>query len=415
MLTALLIVILIVLIYFAAKLTPSTYELVPQAITIATCAVASLGYLFIANISHHELSRRYSAGSITTGGAVPIGAIIRGTFKQVANLTHLTLSTGATFASLGMGGDTIVDVAFLAIGAAELTARLGMFLHSGSSFIMEILRSGFEGGPDAVADRSRRLLAELAPDARANLFALIRSGMQTLLEVAGTVLSALIPDDGGVFAVGASWLGSIGGAIGTPQWFNGLRGIYNLIPETLRSYVESGTKLQELFHGVLDVLNTTITNASVGLYQSAINAVRTTSWKRMALSALMPMTMAPQVGITIASQFGPTREFIRSRLHDARTHTELAADLVQHTLGLLFAAAYVLQSDNSTVESSNSTVAVASQPITALQPITVDANAQLAGTVPDQQIIVNDQQVIVNDQQAVMPQRIADADTTVAF
>lgn len=349
MFTALLIVILLVLVFYAARTAGGTRDRTEHITYVAAAAAFAGSYMFFGPDVLVPRPDPPKPRPTASGGAIPIAAIIRGTVKQVANLTHVTLSTGATFASLGMGGDTIVDCAFLALGAAELTARLGMFLASDMEFIQNIVATGFEGGPDAVAARAAALLRAMTPASRAKLFDLIRSGMQTLLEVAGTVLSAIIPDDGGAIAVGASWLGSIGGAIGTPQWFSGLRGVYNLVPEGLQAYVESEAKLEALFGGILDAVDSTVTSADVGLYASATRAIREASWKRIALAALLPSTMAPQIGLTVAAQFGPTREFVRGRIREARGHVEVAADLVQHALGLLFAAAYVLQSNEASV------------------------------------------------------------------
>lgn len=274
-------------------------------------------------------------------GAADMNQLLRSGLRQAKNLLQITLSSGATVASLGAGGDTIVDALFLVFSSGQMMADMGTFLYSNSDEIVKLSQVGFVGGPVGAAQRAMAVHTSYPVEQQASAKAIIINNFQSLLELGGAILSTFIPDDGGFIAVGASWLGSIGGAIGTAMWHNALVGIYSLIPATLRAYIEDPVKLSNFLSSILDGV-AAIINSDQDIWTNAKQMWKQTGWKTKLAAVIFPPILSSHVALTVAGQTEYGRKAVISVIDNVRPHIADTVKLVHMVMGLLFSSSVIL-------------------------------------------------------------------------
>jgi hypothetical protein len=274
-------------------------------------------------------------------GAADMNQLLRSGLRQAKNLLQITLSSGATVASLGAGGDTIVDALFLVFSSGQMMADMGTFLYSNSDEIVKLSQVGFVGGPVGAAQRAMAVHTSYPVEQQVSAKAIIINNFQSLLELGGAILSTFIPDDGGFIAVGASWLGSIGGAIGTAMWHNALVGIYSLIPATLRAYIEDPVKLSNFLSSILDGV-AAIINSDQDIWTNAKQMWKQTGWKTKLAAVIFPPILSSHVALTVAGQTEYGRKAVISVIDNVRPHIADTVKLVHMVMGLLFSSSVIL-------------------------------------------------------------------------
>lgn len=298
--------------------------------------------------TYSDLSGETIVADAKLGGADIVGSadmnqIFRMGLRQAKNLLQISLSSGATVASLGAGGDTVVDALFLVFSSAQMLADLGIFLYNSSAEVVQLSGVGFVGGPVGAAQRAMAIHTSYPPDQQAAAKSIIINNFQSLLEVGGAILSTFIPDDGGFIAVGASWLGSIGGAVGTTVWHNALVGIYSLIPQALREYIEDPVKLSDFLSSILDGA-AKIVNSDQNIWTNAKQMWSEVSWKTKLAAVVFPPILSSHVALTVAGQTEYGRKAVNMVIDNVRPHIADTVKLVHMVLGLLFSSSVIISS-----------------------------------------------------------------------
>lgn len=304
------------------------------------------------------------------GGFVKIPKIPKNIMAQillaVKSAVHVGAGTTAAVASLGMGGDTIVDILFIALSAAEMMATITQFIYgmatasvSGedgqkTNLIAEISRLGFATGPMGVANSVRDLLKRV-PNL-VEICSYMTSAFDQIISIAMTVLSAFIPDDAGTISVAGAYGGKlVTAAVGSPLWYASIIGIFELIPAQLRKYVTQPEELRGLFLRIIEFVQTTVLSADKTFLQKMSMFAAGATASGLAASSVLVGFMAPPIAaaglttslaiqtanVAIATDSG--RKYLRDVLEDVKPNLDVAVDVVFTSLPLLFGCAIVLQ------------------------------------------------------------------------
>lgn len=283
----------------------------------------------------------------------------------VKSAVHVSAGTAATIASVGMGGDTIVDVLFIVMSAAEMMATITQFIYGlgtaavtvggkSTNLIAEISRLGFSRGPLGVSTEVRALLAQV-PNL-AQICGYLTSAFDQIISIAMTVLSAFIPDDAGIIAVAGSYGGKLAtAAVGSPIWYAAIIGIFELIPASLRKYVTQPEELRKLFLRIIEFVQNTVLSANKTMLEKMSMFAAGATASGLAASSVLVGFMAPPVaaaGLTtslaiqtanVALATDSGRKYLREVLDDLKPNLDVAVNVVFTSLPLLFGCAVILQ------------------------------------------------------------------------
>jgi hypothetical protein len=237
--------------------------------TAVTCTgLVCIGIHYEESISGNE--------KITQGGngadvhtSIVTDAAFRTILRNSKHLLRTTVSTSASVASAGMGGDVLVEVLILTLDAAAYLAQI-MALQNAETWsnLGRLFTMGFEGGPDKVAIHSQKLLDELTPSAQANLVTIARLSIEQIAGMVGQIISAFIPNDG----ASASWittevivgLTSETAMVASRAPYQTISGIYSNMPAAVRTLLENPEQLRTTLLWLLGVIRETLFSPNQG-------------------------------------------------------------------------------------------------------------------------------------------------------
>jgi len=193
--------------------------------------------------------------------------VLRNTKKGIRTAAAAT----ATAASMGTGGDTLVEVSFLALDAAEYLAVTTRMLAGAEAMRgagWESLkavgrRDAFRGGPPGVHAflEAARGGPPAAPQTRegeeealAPFCAFVRQNIEKSVEIAGSIISSFIPNDSGTVAWVATEAVLAAIRLGAGHPFALVAAAYAALPQWTKDLLEEPERLGKLLNTFLDYL-----------------------------------------------------------------------------------------------------------------------------------------------------------------
>jgi hypothetical protein len=173
--------------------------------------------------------------------------------RRVFQLIRIGGATGGVIASLGFGGDTIVDIILLLLPVAKLGVDLAWAAKN--PLAKKLVTIDFEGGLDAVEAKTEKILADIQKDKEAKrilkqLCVEFQGILGSVSSTFGQIVTAFIPDDFGLAGTAAEEIIVTAGSDSYPL----LRAFYDKMPELARELLENKKKLAKFINTVLDLL-----------------------------------------------------------------------------------------------------------------------------------------------------------------
>jgi hypothetical protein len=185
----------------------------------------------------------------------------------------------AAAASMGLGGDTLVELSSLALEAGGYLAALGSMLASFANdgatahlrAVLGSLQGDFGKGPAGMLPALEAVRAGMGDGSAvlAPVCSFVRTNIEKSIEITGLVISSFVPNDAGVagWAATEAVLAAIRLAAGRP--FSLFRSAYELLPVVARELLEDPAKLALLLNHFIDYLKENLFAPNKSLLDSA--------------------------------------------------------------------------------------------------------------------------------------------------
>lgn len=192
--------------------------------------------------------------------------------RYVCYALKVATSATAEGSTLGLGGEELVQTAFISVDAAILGSWLTWFTSSlldnseASNVVQKTLAINFDGGPRAIAAQADAICASLRPEDAEPVTKLALSLKRRVAVLIGDVCSLFIPND---LAIGGVVITEMLTRIVASDASEGLRKLvawYELISTQHRAYLEDSTRLTEL----LQLANEEVHKAVVYEYEKPL-------------------------------------------------------------------------------------------------------------------------------------------------
>lgn len=299
------------------------------------------------------LASQHKVETIKSGGAIMSKDVIKQLLIAIKSMLHIGSASTAAVATLGLGGDMIVDILFLLFSAAEMMARLTAVLVGSLQQIIEISKLGFATGPAGVKDATMKILSLVPADTLESLCGNVRASLSIVVEIATAVIGTFIPDDMGTITVAGTYFMNIAGiVVGSPAWYEAIVAFYELIPQNLRKYVQEPEELRLLLIKILTFIQETVFAANISTRRkiAQLMAGAVASGYAASTAIMMPLfipaSLTASAGIQTANIAFATetgREYARDAIEAMKPHVDICVNLVHISLPLLFGSAVCLQ------------------------------------------------------------------------
>lgn len=173
--------------------------------------------------------------------------------RRVFQLIRIGGSTGGVVASLGLGGDTIVDIILLLLPVAKLGVDVAWAAQN--PIAKKLVTIDFDGGPQAVEAKTDKILKQLNQDANSKqalkeLCVQFEGILGSVSSTFGQIVTAFIPDDFGLAGTAGEEIIMTAGSASYPL----LRAFYEKMPKISRELLEDKKNLAKFINTVLDLL-----------------------------------------------------------------------------------------------------------------------------------------------------------------
>lgn len=193
------------------------------------------------------------AGSAFTIPKLKLKLSMKDVLRNAGKGIKSVVSGVAVAGTVGMGGDTVVEILSIVLDSALWLGQLGMVFLNGvgeaGPTLQKIWDMDFAGGVNAIHDRMRVIVAEAGGPTSA-VFAEMRrvysDTIDWLLSLLGTAISACIPDDAGTVGWAISELLIMTLRTGSANAFWAAQSVYNALPEIARAFLEKPESLRDL-------------------------------------------------------------------------------------------------------------------------------------------------------------------------
>lgn len=365
-----LIVIIIVLIYFAWTKNPNIVQwLIVGALLAATNYVLNCNCLCDNPEEKHIIAK----GSGVSSYVLPklnIEEVTKETVGKALKLlkksSHSAASVAASAASIGLGGDIIVDLLYLTLDSAVLLGQLTSGVLSVINFGTDFKNLNFKNGPDGVLEFMQEYEKTNANhmETYEKIHNLSDNIIEQTVNIFTQVIGAMIPDDAGMI----SWIGSdliiytLKEAKNSS--FNSLRNFYNkFVPKYAKELMQNPAKLSELLNLAIDTMQKQLLGKdSKTLTQSIMSRVKgnIAAFSVVAASLLIPGGImfigTPTIILNAFSNIGGASQINKAIDYFIKPNIDNLSKLMQIIMPVMFMILYVNDKYNNLLNANTTEV-----------------------------------------------------------
>ncbi len=266
--------------------------------------------------------------------------------------------TTATIISFGAAGDTLTDTTFLIIDTAFLTSNVGsLFItefESTKKWITDIYNIEWTGNPENVKSDTELILDNISKNQNAvEVYGEICNKYLTIIDsiaaMFGSLIAALIPDDGGASRIIIELIISQGMTFIGQTPFIALKSIYDSIPSILQEILKTKKNLSAFFLQMLSYLKALVPSKNDTVWERVKKFGKRTGF--LSLFYIIPgvnllvFPLMPVINITsIASEINLVNEQIHKFIDSMiAPHADKYAELILKIIPMVFATTIIFE------------------------------------------------------------------------